>query len=190
MDNKWVQFYAPVIGHDTAINLVQRTQNGPPANRAKLILYQTRRLVSIADDIINIRPGREALQLLFLLICAEHVAKLAKGTGKEGKSRHYTKEFFRRFMSDADRDLLDTGFKDRNMMPMEWQTSIDALYDVRCDVVHEGAYWEFHFRQGDVSMLNLETQMIAEITLVDFRNIIIRCAARAVEAAIDWEESR
>lgn len=185
--DKWIDFYSPVIGTDRASRLVATCQAGPPANKAKLILYQTQRLVSLADEIVQLRPGRESLQLLFLLICAEHVAKLADGFESDGKSRFYVKEFFRQFTDVDDRRVLDDGFTTFSHQPLGWEAAIDALYSVRCDVVHEGNYWDFSFRDADTWILNQDPDLIARISLREFRDLVVKSAARAVEAAIDWD---
>ncbi len=44
---------------------------------AKIMMHQTQRLISLADDLPRIRPHEECLQLVFFLICAEHISKLA-----------------------------------------------------------------------------------------------------------------
>lgn len=185
--HKWIDFYSPVIGMDRATQLVIACHQGPAANRAKLILYQTQRLVTLADEILRIRPGRESLQLLFLLICAENVAKLADRFESDGKSRFYVKEFFRRFTDVDDRRILDTGFTTFSHKLLGWEAAIDALYGVRCDVVHEGNYWDFHFRDDDTWMLNQDPNLIARISLQEFRDLVVRSAASAVQASIDWD---
>lgn len=184
-NDKWVTFYGSVIGEKIAATLVSRCQSGPPGNTAKLILYQARRLVSLADDIVKIRPGRESLQLLFLLICAEHVAKLADGFEDEGKSQHYVIKFFENFASTDDKDLLDRSFTDFDLHPLHWRRAIKTLYGVRCDVVHEGNYWDFTFRQATLDMLNQDPDVIATITLDEFRDLVVRCAVEAVRTTLD-----
>jgi len=48
----------------------------PPRNIAKLIMHQGQRLVSLAEDVLRIRPKRESMQVFFLVVCGEAVAKL------------------------------------------------------------------------------------------------------------------
>jgi len=183
--DKWIEFYTPIIGQASAESLVKRCQAGPPRNTAKLMLHQTTRLVTLADDIVELRPGRESLQLLFVLICAEHLAKLADGFESEGKSRFYVKEFFRQFADDDDKGMLDHAFSTYSLQSLGWESAIDALYGVRCDVVHEGNYWDFNFRDKDTSMLNQDPDLIARISFSEFRDLVVRCATRAVERAIN-----
>lgn len=161
-----------------------RAKSGPPGNTAKIIMHQTQRLVTLADDMGTLRPGRDALQVSFLLICAEHVAKLADRFSGEGRSREYTKQFFNRFASHEDRALIRTGFWDLEQRPLSLDAAIDALYDIRCDVVHEGNYWSFSFRTGRYGMLSGEYDLIAQISLRDFRGVIVRSGIRAAQGAL------
>ncbi|MBD3671243.1 MAG: hypothetical protein HUJ29_10750 [Gammaproteobacteria bacterium] len=77
---KWINFYEPFFpNRDDATSFVEKYEELCPdgkAHTAKIMMHQTQRLVSLADDIPNIRAGNETLPLLFLLVCAEHIAKL------------------------------------------------------------------------------------------------------------------
>ena len=90
----------------------------------------------------------------------------------EGRSREYTKQFFNRFASHEDRALIRLGFFDLEQRPLSLGAVIDALYDIRCDVVHEGNYWSFSFKTGHYGMLSGEYDLIAQISLHDFRSVV------------------
>ena len=51
----------------------------------KVILHQTARLVSLADWMDEVAPSRPALKILFLIILAEAVAKMAFGFSGSGE---------------------------------------------------------------------------------------------------------
>ena len=131
-------------------------------------MHQAQRLVSIHDDLPRIRPQRESLQLIFLITCSEHIAKLHAGFTDEGKSRAYVQEFFDKFVSDADQDALKSGFSHYNRRPMELKEIVDLLYGVRCDVVHEGKYWNFSFHDGSTAMLNGDPDVIVSLQFPEF----------------------
>jgi hypothetical protein len=124
------------------------------------MMNQTKRLICLADEILKIPPKRETLQLLFLLICAEHIAKLFKGFAGEGQSRAYVRKFFKCFLSLAQQQQLCVGIMKHDHNPLSLQEAVDALYKVRCDVVHEGKSWGFHFRVGDDPLKNWEPDVI------------------------------
>jgi len=80
--------------------------SGDPRHPAKIMMHQTQRLISLADDIPSIPSGNEALQLLFLLVCAEHISKLFKNFAGEGRSRAFVRNFFEWFLSAEQQEQL------------------------------------------------------------------------------------
>ena len=181
----WINFYRPFFStNDEAQNFVEACERlAPPDNVAKIIMHQGQRLVSISDDLPQIRPDHEALRLLFLTMCAENVAKLHDGFQGEGQSRAYVRRFFEAFLSDQDRDALASGFVDHSqprMPSLGLRGAVDMLYDIRCDVVHEGNYWGFSFQDGPTPMLNVDPDVISHITFDQFRAIVVRGCINAV----------
>ena len=89
--------------------------------------------------------------MLFLIMCAENIAKLHDGFSGEGKSRYYVREFFANFVSPPDKDALSYGFTlNVDRLPhIGFSKAVDLLYDIRCDVVHEGNYTDFAFHDGE-----------------------------------------
>lgn len=183
---KWVNFYRSFFPTENeARSFVEACEDlARPNNTAKIMMHQCQRLVSISDNIPQIRPHSESLQLLFLLMCAENIAKLHAEFPGEGQSRAYVRRFFETFLSDTDRDALGASFVDHSklLMPsLGLRGAIDMLYNVRCDVVHEGNYWEFSFHDGTVPMLNTDPDVISHITFDQFRAMVVRgciCAVR------------
>lgn len=66
-----------------------------------------------------------------------------------------------------------------------WEKAIDALYDVRCDIVHEARYFEFHLAEGGDPYPTLTHWSggdgIAHMSLSQLRRIILEGAARGVQ---------
>jgi hypothetical protein len=139
--------------------------------------------VSIADDLPKFRPHKEPLQVLFLVMCSENLAKLHDGFSDERKSRHYVHQFFNKFLSQSDKDALSYGFKiNTDPLPsIRFGKAVDLLYNIRCDVVHEGNYTDFAFHDGHMSMVNTDPDVIAEIQLVQVRDIVVRGCISAVK---------
>lgn len=145
------------------------------------MMHQTQRLISLADDLPSIRPNNETLQLLFLLICAEHIAKLFKDFTGEGQSRAYVRNFFRWFLSLEQQQRLCAGILRHDQTPLSLQEAVDALYSVRCDVVHEGKYWGFHFRNGDDPFLNCQPDVVVSLTFFDLRRLVVMGCITAIK---------
>lgn len=186
--NKWIEFYRPFLYSDHATeNFVTNCEKLTPDDSnhaAKIMMHQTQRLVSIADELPQLRPKRESLQLLFLIICVEHISKLHDGFTDEGQSKKYVKRFFKEFLSQLDKDKLGSNFVDNTSIPMATlgiDKVIDLLYDVRCDVVHEGKYWSFSFHDGKTPMVNVDPDVNVHISLKEFRDIVVRGCINAIE---------
>ena len=183
---KWLEFYRPFFpsGEEVEHFVKACEQLAPPDNVAKIMMHQGQRLVSLSDDIRTIRPHREALRLLFLLMCAENISKLHAGFQGEGQSRAHVWRFFESFLSDDDKATLASGFVDHSkprMPSLGLREAVYMLYDVRCDVVHEGNYWEFTFHDGYTPMLNTDPDVISHITLDRFRAIVVRGGINAIQ---------
>lgn len=183
----WLSFYLPYFASKKeAEDFVQACENlqlSVPNHVAKIMIHQTQRLVSIADDLPQLRPHMEPLQVLFLVMCSENIAKLHDGFSGEGKSRHYVQHFFHKFLSQSDKDALSYGFKINAdlLPPIGFGKAVDLLYDIRCDVVHEGNYTDFAFQDGHIPMVNTAPEIIAEIQLVQIRDIVVRGCINAVK---------
>jgi hypothetical protein len=184
-------FYKPFFSDlRTTEDFVNRCENlapSDPNHAAKIMMHQTQRLVSISDDFPRIRPQRECLQLLFLIICIETISKIHDGFRGEGKSKKYVKLFFDKFLSQTDKDCLAATFVDNSSMPMTKigiNEVIDLLYGIRCDVVHEGNYWGFSFFDGQTPMVNVDPNVNVYISLNELRDIIIMGCINAINDRI------
>jgi hypothetical protein len=184
---KWVEFYRPFFATDEDtfqfVKLNEDLDHSSPMHPAKIMMHQTQRLVSLADDLPTIRPSRDSLQLLFLVICAENIAKLHDNFAGEGKSRFYVQRFFTCIVPVTDRDALASGFVHRRpRQSFSIAEVADLLYDIRCDVVHEGMYWGFFFRHGDTTMMNVDPNVNASISLARLRDIVVRGCISAIRS--------
>jgi hypothetical protein len=183
--NKWPAFYRPFFRSDidarAFVAPVEALRLGDARHPAKIMMHQAQRLVSLADDLPSIRKGNETLQLLFLLVCAEHIAKLAHNFNREGSSRTYVQNFFRWFLSPEQQRQLSVGITKHGYDPLSLRQAVDALYDVRCDVVREGRYWGFHFRIGEDPILNCDPDVIVSLSLGEFRRLVVIGCVRAIQ---------
>ena len=185
---KWLNFYRPFFPTEKEVRSFVEAceQLVPPNTAAKIMMHQTQRLVSLSDDIATIRPHREALRTLFLIMCAENISKLHDNFLEEGQSRAHVRKFFDEFLDADDQRFLAEGFVDcsKPLMPqLGLRAAVDMLYDVRCDVVHEGKYWQFTFHNGHTPMLN-PNHVISHITFDEFRAILVRGCLNAVQTRL------
>lgn len=184
----WLAFYRPFFDSDAACATFVdgcAAQSGPTLN-SKIIMHQVRRLTMLADDSLGLRPGRYSLGIFWLMVCAEAVAKLHVKYLGERESRKMVHAFFDNFLTQPQKDLLGTGIRSmKTTLPMGLMGAVDALYDVRCDVAHEGNYWDWTFVHKGTAMLNVDYDVIAELEWEQFRDLIVRggiVAARSLWA--------
>ncbi len=189
--DKWIDFYEPFFPNRVAaqafVTPLEAYDLDSPRHKAKIMMHQAQRLISLADDIATIRPEKESLQLLFLLVCAENMAKLFDSYEEDGKSRAYVRKFFSDFVVGADRQLLESSFvraSSTSLTVLTLGEVVDILYSVRCDVVHEGRYWGFQFHDGETSRITGDPPVKVSIQLNALRNIVVRACIRAVETVL------
>ena len=189
--DEWVSFYLPYFPTESdARTFVETSEQLPPSNNtAKILMHQAQRLISLCDDVLQIRPHTDSLRLLFLLMCAENVAKLHDGFAGEGKSRNYVRRFFSQFLSAEDKVQLGAGFRynsaSAHLLPtLGPDKAVDMLYEIRCDVVHEGEFWGFAFHDGTMSMVNTDPDVIADITFETLRDIVVRGCINAIKSKL------
>jgi hypothetical protein len=139
------EFYAEAAGGlEAARALYDSLSRGSSEalGTARDIMHQAGRMVWLADRIDTVARARPALQIMFFMIAAEAVAKLAAGYEGERKSRPHVQLFFAKYCTAVQRA--------RVYRALEWavprpptspDTIADYLYDIRCDVVHRGRYF-------------------------------------------------
>lgn len=186
MDNidRWLPFYEPFFLSSTEARAfvapLESLRIGDERHPAKIMMHQTQRLVSLSDELPTIRKGNESLRLLFLLICAENTAKIADGFNGEGRSKAYVRNFFSWFLLTDEQQAIRAAITRHDHTPLSLQAAVDTLYGVRCDIVHEGKYWGFHFHDGRAPMLNSEPDVIVSITFPQFRSLVVKGCINAI----------
>lgn len=135
-------------------------QNDKKDKTPRQMMNQIQRLVSLADDIVQIRPGRDSLRIFFIKTCLEALCALS------GMKKTDFYESFPSYMSDKGKayileNFLLTDFEDE----ASYQLSIDDFFEivkaVRDIVAHEGNYWEMQFfarDDGSLWIASLETE--------------------------------
>jgi len=185
---KWIEFYSEFNPGEEDINeiidLCMTLSPDDPRYNARRMMLQGYRLTCISDAQCKVVIERDPLRLLFLLIAAENVSKMYHDFVDEGKSRAHVRGFFDTFCSDEEKNRIRTGIGE-HLKPRSLESSIDILYDVRCDVVHEGMYYDFHFMTDGTPMLTgTDPTIVVSITIEEFRLIVVRSIYRAVKQKI------
>ncbi len=162
MKSEWLPFFVPhfpteedaaaFVGECESINRGYRPPEKLDDSTPKVMMHQTVRLITLSESIRTIRAA-EPLSLFFILVCAECVAKLLDHYGGERESRRYVKKFFDEHVLRDDKQKMEQSFQKmkRQVAPpvyLKVAEVADLLYDIRCDVVHEGRYWGFSFPDG------------------------------------------
>jgi len=200
MTSDWHAFFAPYF--ETAaecasfvdrcedINRDYRPHESLDDSTPKIMMHQTVRLVTLSDMVRALPGSYDPLGLFFLLICAECIAKLHAGVKQEVPSRHFVKRFFEQFISGADRALLLSQIRPvPDFGPFDLATVVGILYDIRCDVAHEGQYWGFSFPVNCPSVINLHPRhergskpICVSIRYPALRDMIVRGCIKAVRS--------
>jgi hypothetical protein len=139
---------------------VRKVESVSSDDRPKRMLHQAARLIWLSDRLAEgPARGQAALQILFFLTAAEAVSKLHDQHRADQESRSYVHRFFTDLCETRHRDRLAKAFIAhykgtdvhgsvfRRLDPLTVCQAIDLLYDVRCDVVHEGRYLSFELAQ-------------------------------------------
>ncbi len=133
----------------------------------------------LADRIDEVAMGRPALSIAFYLIAAEAVGKIVAGFHGEGQSRRHVRLFFQEICCDQHRCRLEHSFSPSPGVYLDLTGSIDLLYKVRCDVVHEGQYFMFQLPIGpedEPLITGLNGLVEARISALELRQIVLEGA--------------
>jgi len=134
------KLYADAAG---GLEIASALYESQPLGTAKDILHQAGRMVWLADQIDVVARGRPALQIMFYMIAAEAVAKLAADYEGESQSKQHVRMFFTTYCTATQRGRVHRALEWAVPRPPTSPDDIaDYLYEIRCDVVHRGCYFE------------------------------------------------
>lgn len=185
--DKWTNFYAPYFPTEADaqafVDSVEALNITDPRHPSKIMMHQVQRLVTLADQIHNILPGRAAMRVFFLMVCAENVTKLHAKFEGEGQSKAHAVKFFDDFVTANDKHKLAQSFIQGDKS-LDVENSAKLLYAVRNAVVHEGNYWSFDFAETDAHQItgDPENPVIVQITYSEMRDIVVRAGIQAVNS--------
>jgi hypothetical protein len=187
----WLDFYRAHFPDEEALKCFvegcEQLEPDDQKHRAKIMMHQGQRLLTIADAMETVESGREPLKLLFLLIASENISKLSLAYEGEGQSRHHVKRFFNEFCLAQDKLAIKHGIEICGQVS-NFEALISVLYDVRCDVVHEGTYWGFDFATPESPTILTGTHpnqvLRVKMQYEEFRDIVARGIIVATQQVI------
>ncbi len=145
-------------------------------NILRIMINNTMRLATLANDIEIIRPGKDALKITYLVTCIETLYKIAgKITDTEGKKLNKTTtviDFFDSYISDEDKSVILNKVKrsytdDYYQIREEFDRNISIeifariINETRNVFVHEGDYWSIslsHMDCPELKIMNVEEE--------------------------------
>ena len=164
---KWLEFYRDYIECPNLERVIERClELSPemPEYNARRMMLQCKRLVDISKAQENATENNHALKLFFLMVLAENSAKFYDDFDGDGQSKRYVRKFFEEMMPENCRNFLQNNLTDLHQPP-NLRYSVDFLYAVRCDVAHEGLYYNFHFKDREYPLIVDAGEMTASINL-------------------------
>jgi hypothetical protein len=143
----FAEFYAEAAGSPAASRAFYESLSTNPSDArltAKIMVHPAARMVWLGDQVDLVARGRPALQIMFYMIAAEAVAKLAADFENEGQSRKHVRLFFTAYCTVTQRERIQRAIEWATPLPRTTPDTVaDHLYDLRCDVVHRGRYFEW-----------------------------------------------
>ena len=148
-------FFKQYISAKKSKDLLTKALNDEENFIPRRMLNSIQRLVTLAEDMDKIRPGKRSLSLFFLITCIEAVYTLNNSMLTK---QTMIIDFFTRFLSQEEKDFLfdrlaiskeedDTFF----INPVNAEMFALFLVAVRNNVAHEGDYSSIQFKAKENS---------------------------------------
>ena len=187
----WLDFYRAYFPDEEAlkcfVGVCEQLDPDDRRHRAKVMMHQGKRLLTIADAMDSVVPGREPLKLLFLLIASENISKLHADYDGEGLSKFHVRKFFNDFCVPEDKSAIYGGIE-KIGQKASLDDLISVLYDVRCDVVHEGTCWGFDFASPECPSVltgrHSDPILRVRMSYQEFRDIVAKGIIVATQQVI------
>lgn len=120
------------------------------------MINSVQRLISLADDIEQVRPGKKDLSIFFLVTSIESVYTLSSSpfNNKQG----LLIDFFSNYLVQEEQEylfnrikILSDGERQMYVSPISAENFALMLTGIRNQVAHEGNYWSFNFKKKENS---------------------------------------
>ncbi|PYI49991.1 hypothetical protein [Paenibacillus flagellatus] len=132
---------------DELNNFICRNLAHSKDNIQRRTINNVQRLVTLADELTTVKPGKWDLAIFFYLSCIESIYGL---NGSQLKKQEMVIDFFEKYVSTADQDLIRNGIMIAGeRIPLDYKITMERfsllLVSVRNLVTHEGIYWNLQF---------------------------------------------
>lgn len=117
--------------------------------KGRSIILRLKWFLEIANGIEEIKPGRPALKLIFIMALIEGVSRI-KEENDDLKSIDAINKFFELTNEDSKKYILEN-FKSTITEKKEitFDDFLEIIYDIRSRAVHGNTFWEFSFMDKD-----------------------------------------
>lgn len=155
----------------------------PNNNVPRRMVNTVERLVTLADDIEQVRKGKDGLKIFFLVVCIESLNVLANpqtATSKVGmvidffenhicpEDKEFVLQMVTRSLADQRFNVYKEDFESVEEYEIRQTQKVDRSFttsitietfariinEVRNIFAHQGSYWEFHFSDGKIPIIN------------------------------------
>lgn len=179
-----LNFYTPFASDTEEIAaLIKRALRLINNNIPRRMLNSVHRLITLADAMEQVRPGKDSLKIFHFVVCIETLFHLRDGD--VANKTQAVIDFFENYMDANDklnilgnfrRSLGDERYRltrlhyesetehsQRTQNPHWLSTEISIetfariINEIRNCFAHEGDYWNFNFAKSDMSMMNALT---------------------------------
>lgn len=149
-------------------------------NIPRRMLNSIHRLVTLADEMEDVRPGKDSLKIFYFVVCIETLFHLRDGNVQnkavavinfftsyiEPEDQQLILDRFRRSLGDEKyrfkrlQHEIQESYEERISTPDRMRTQIDmevfarVINEIRNCFAHEGEYWNFNFSKRDYSIMN------------------------------------
>ncbi|MBU3072526.1 hypothetical protein [Clostridium estertheticum] len=158
------------------------------------MINTVQRLLTLSDEMENIKPGKRDLSIFFILTCVESLFTLQKQEVRIQKQEMIIR-FFNEYIDYTDKQFLIDKVKISKIgeeQPYFNSITIEQIALLMCvirnKVAHEGIYWSFSFydESQDFSILNIINSKLrkdqgyqlityeVDLTYNDFRKICMK----------------
>lgn len=183
-------------------------------NVPRRMLNSVHRLITLADAMEDIRPGKDSLKVFHFVVCIETLFHLRDG--HVPNKAPVVVDFFDNYLDTGDKQVILARFRrslgderyalrrlnhesepdylNRMQSPnrMNTQITIEAfariINEIRNCFAHEGDYWNFNFAKSDVRMMNSLTVGETRAEVAQKRNGVAQGLQRVYEVDLTYEQ--
>ncbi|MCH8496808.1 MAG: hypothetical protein LAT57_14405 [Balneolales bacterium] len=161
----------------------------PNENRASTIIKTSARLSWIAEKTSQFAAGRDIFSFNYFAIIAESSAKICFVFKKKGESRKHCRRFFNELLPNKAKKLLVKDYIATFQGTISTQELADLIYNLRCDLAHEGNYFHFSLKDNEnqvpLGEIYRNEIFTIRLTLNDLKKVVLLGALNAASFSMN-----